>query len=221
MLAKTFLCARCALARHCAHNLSSPGRPPEKVLEDQSKSQEILIPVSEVTLKHAPQNFHGEQIAEHIQECEIKGNHSWIYTICLSNLQKPDDVERLILNLKELNEFAKYSHFKMDGIRTIINMVTGNQFMVSIDLQDAYYSVYISKLFQKFLKFRWKDKLYCFTCFLNFLESCPRKFIKFNKVTIKSLHFENVPLSGYLHDFFTKGNTFSIYEENIHKTMRL
>ena len=109
----------------------------------------------------------------------------------------------------------------MDGIRTIINMVTGNQFMVSIDLQDAYYSVYISKLFQKFLKFRWKDKLYCFACFLNFLGSCPRKFIKFNKVTIATLHFENVPLSGYLHDFFTKGNTFSIYEENIHKTMRL
>ena len=53
-------------------------------------------------------------------------------------VKKPDDMERLILNLKELNEFAKYSHFKMDGIRTIINMITGNQFMVSIDLQDAY-----------------------------------------------------------------------------------
>ena len=76
VLAKTFLCARCAHARHRAHNLSSPGRPPVKVLEDQSTSQEILIPVSEVTLKHAPQNFHGGQIAEHIQEWEIKGNHS-------------------------------------------------------------------------------------------------------------------------------------------------
>ena len=37
---------------------------------------------------------------------------------------KPDGGTRLILNLKELNEFVKYEHFKMHGIKTIINMVT-------------------------------------------------------------------------------------------------
>ena len=35
------------------------------------------------------------------------------------------------------------------------------------------------------------------------------------------LHFEKVPLSGYIDDFFTKGDTFSICEENMHKIMRL
>ena len=30
-----------------------------------------------------------------------------------------------------------------------------------------------------------------------------------------------IPLSGYIDDFFTKGNTFSIWEKNIHKIMRL
>ena len=69
----------------------------------------------------------------------------------------PDDGTRLILNLKELNEFVVYEHFKMDDIKTIINMVTRNCFMVTIDLKDAYYSVAISRLFQKFLKFKWKD----------------------------------------------------------------
>ena len=43
--------------------------PPKNVLEDQSsKSQEILIPTSEECLKYTPKNFHGGQIAEHIQE---------------------------------------------------------------------------------------------------------------------------------------------------------
>ena len=38
-------------------------------MEDKSsKPQEILIPASEVSLKHTPQNFHGGKIAEHIQE---------------------------------------------------------------------------------------------------------------------------------------------------------
>ena len=64
----------------------------------------------------------------------------------------------------------------MDLINTIINMVTRNCFMATIDLKDAYYSVAISRLFQKFLKFKWKETLYCFTCFPNGLGSCPWVF---------------------------------------------
>ena len=96
-------------------------------------------------------------------------------------VKKPDGGTILILNLKELNEFVKYEHFKMDGIKTIINMVTRNCFMATIDLKDAYYSVATSRQFQKFLKFKWKDELYCLTCFPNSLGSCPRKFTKLNK----------------------------------------
>ena len=44
------------------------GKPPKKVLEDKGKSQEILIPASEVSLTHTPQNFYRGQILEHIQE---------------------------------------------------------------------------------------------------------------------------------------------------------
>ena len=109
----------------------------------------------------------------------------------------------------------------MDGIKTIINMVTTNCFMATIDLNDGYYSVAVRRLFQKFLKFKWEDKLYCFTCFLDGLGSCPRKFTKLNKIPITTLHFENVPLSGYIDYFFTKGDTFSKCEENMHKTMGL
>ena len=79
----------------------------------------------------------------------------------------------------------------------------------------------MSRQFQEFLKLKWKNKLYCFTCFPNGLGSCPRKFTKSNKVPITTLHFENVPLGGYIDDFIIKGDNFSICEENIHKTTRL
>ena len=62
-------------------------------------------------------------------------------------VKRADGATRLILNLKELNEFVKYELFKMDGIKTIINMVTRNCFMATIDLRDAYYSVAFSRLF--------------------------------------------------------------------------
>ena len=113
--------------------------------------------------------------------------------------------------------FVKYEHFKMDGIKTILNMVPRNCFIATIDFKDAYYIIAISRLFQKILNFKWKGKLYCFACFPNGIEVCPRKFTKLNKVPITTLHFENVLLSGYIDHFFTKGDTFSICEENKHK----
>ena len=67
-------------------------------------------------------------------------------------VKKFDGGTRIILNLKELNEFVKCEHFKMDNIKTIINMVARNRFTATIHLKDAYYSVAISRLFQKFFK---------------------------------------------------------------------
>ena len=180
------------------HNAKNPSFSPEEEVEIQVILEEML---------------HKQIIRETTHE-------STEFVSPIFIVRKPYGGTRLIVNLKELNEFVKYEHFKMDGIKTIINMVRKN-FMATIDLKDAYYSVAISRQFQKFLKFKWKEKLYCFTCFLNGLGSYPRQFTKLNKVPITTLHFENVPLSGYTDDFFTKGDTFSICEENIHKTMHL
>ena len=52
---------------------------------------------------------------------------------------------RLILNLKKLNTFLEYAHFKMESIHSILQLVTPGSWLASIDLKDAYYSVPISK----------------------------------------------------------------------------
>ena len=54
---------------------------------------------------------------------------------------------RLIFNLKQLNKNIEYHHFKMDSINTVLNLITKDCFMTSIDLKDAYYSVKISENF--------------------------------------------------------------------------
>ena len=74
-------------------------------------------------------------------------------TFIIKNL---DGRIQLILNLKEMNQFVKYEHFKIDGIK-IDGMVTSNCFMATVNIKAAYYSVSISTLFKKFLKFKWKD----------------------------------------------------------------
>ena len=168
--------------------------PPKKVLKDKSsRSQEISIPGSEESLKHATKTFHGGKIAEHIQEWQTLISDNFITqmvrgdTVELENgipikhnaknpsfspekeveiqviledmldkqikwetthestefvspifmTKKSDGGPRLILNLEELNEFVKYEHFEMDGIKTIINMVTRNCVIATTDLKDA------------------------------------------------------------------------------------
>ena len=58
---------------------------------------------------------------------------------------KSDGTSRLILNLKTLNEFLEYNHFKMETVHSVPDLIQPHCYMTSIDLKDAYYSVKISE----------------------------------------------------------------------------
>ncbi|XP_068684357.1 uncharacterized protein [Montipora foliosa] len=76
---------------------------------------------------------------------------------------------RIILNLKELNKFIVYRHFKMDSLKTVTDLMSQGCYMASVDIKDAYYTVPIATEHQKFLKFRQKGYLsssYIDDCYL-------------------------------------------------------
>ena len=83
---------------------------------------------------------------------------------------------RMILNLKDLNKFVVYKHFKMESLNSVLELTTPGCFMASIDIKDAYYSVLIAIKHQKFLRFVWRDNLYQYVCLPNGLSSAPRIF---------------------------------------------
>ncbi len=94
---------------------------------------------------------------------------------------KKDGTHRMILNLKSLNKFITYYHFKMETVWSAIRSMTPGCYMASIDLKDAYYSVPIHADYHKYLKFQWQGQIYKFVCFPNGLAVCPRKFTKLLK----------------------------------------
>lgn len=94
---------------------------------------------------------------------------------------KKDVSYSMILNLKSLNQYIVYHHFKMDSILTAVSLMKHGCFMAFLDLKDAYYSVSIAQEDRKYFKFVWRGKLYKFTCFPNGLALCPRKFTKLLK----------------------------------------
>ena len=134
---------------------------------------------------------------------------------------KKDGSFRMVLNLKKLNRFVVYHHFKMDTIWSAVNMMKPNCYMASIDLKDAYYSVPICQEQQKFLKFIWKGKVYNFTCFPNGLALCPRKFTKLMKPAYCYLRQQGHLSVSYIDDSYLQGDDYDDCLSNTIDTIKL
>jgi hypothetical protein len=128
---------------------------------------------------------------------------------------KKNGTYRLILNLKELNKFVTYHHFKMDSVHTALHMMKKNCFMASIDLRDAYYSIPISQPHQKYLKFGWHGQLYQFTCLPNGLACAPQIFTKLLKPVYSTLRRRGHLIFGYIDDSYLQGDNYQDCARNV------
>ena len=61
--------------------------------------------------------------------------------------------QRPVIILKHLNQFVKYEHFKMENIHMLRDLLKKDDYLVKIDLKDAYFTVAIWVNHQKFLRF--------------------------------------------------------------------
>lgn len=94
---------------------------------------------------------------------------------------KPNGKIRLILNLKKLNEFVSYQHFKMEHLDYVTDLLFRDDYLASIDLSDAYFSVPVHPDDWRYLKFYWKGSLFSFRCLVFGLSSSPRIFTRLCK----------------------------------------
>ena len=88
---------------------------------------------------------------------------------------------RPVINLKPLNCFIPYKHFKMESIPMLKDLLKKGDYMVKIDLEDAYLTVPIWQNHQKCLRFLWRDSLLEFARLPFGLASAPRVFTKLLK----------------------------------------
>ena len=77
---------------------------------------------------------------------------------------KKDSSFRPVINLKPLNQFMTTTHFKMESLAMLRNLLRPGDWVASIDLKDAYLSVAIWEEHRKYLQFAWSSKLYEFQC---------------------------------------------------------
>lgn len=115
-------------------------------------------------------------------------------------VDKKDGGHRPVINLKNLNSFVNFQHFKMEGIHMLWDLLKKGDFMVKLDLKDAYFTVPVWKGHQKFLRFIWKETLWEFACLPFGLASAPRTFTKIMKPVVATLRNLGIRLIIYLDD---------------------
>ena len=130
---------------------------------------------------------------------------------------KSDGGSRMILNLKRLNSSIEKKKFKMQTLSSILSMIRPNMYMAKLDIKDAYYSIPIRKIDQKYLKFEHKGKLYKYTVLPNGYTEGPRKFTKAMKPPLSELRKDKVTLADYIDDLITMNSKFHVCLDNVHK----
>ena len=134
---------------------------------------------------------------------------------------KKDGSFGMILNLKKLNEWVEYHHFKMDTFQTVLKVIRPMCYMASVDLRHAYYTVPIANEFQHLLRFEWKGKLFQYICLPDGLASAPRVFTKLLKPVYATLRQMGHISVAYIDDSYLQAATARACEQNVHDTVSL
>ncbi|KAI9565203.1 reverse transcriptase [Daphnia sinensis] len=128
---------------------------------------------------------------------------------------------RPIINLKPLNKFVRYEHFKMEGLETVKNLVRKGDWLVKLDLKDAYLTIPIAKTHQKYLRFVWKTRLYQFSCLAFGLCSAPRIFTKVLKAVAAFIRERGLRLVIYLDDILLMNEDKATLKSEVEWVVRL
>ena len=120
---------------------------------------------------------------------------------------KKDGGSRPVINLKRLNSHIVYQHFKMEGLHLLKHIIQEKDFMIKIDLKDAYFCVPMSQQHQPFLRFIWGGTRYQFTCLPFGLAPAPLYFTKLLKPVVALLRRLGLRMIVYLDDIIVFNQT--------------
>lgn len=134
---------------------------------------------------------------------------------------KPDGSYRLILNLSKLNEHVVKTSFKMETLRSALQLIRKDCYFAKIDLKDAFYSIPIHQKDRKFLKFMWQGRLFQFTCLPNGLGTASKIFTKVLKPVFSTLRKMGHSNVAYIDDSLLQSDNYIACTKNIQDTLNL
>ena len=173
----------------CRVEFMSPphqGREPAFIQQDEEKSRALDAELEKLIAKEAIEPVYTPSQATFISPMFVvpKSDGSW----------------RPVLNLKSLNQYVRARHFKMESIQTAKGLLRRGDWMVKLDLKDAYLSIPMHVTHRQFLAFRWRGRLWRFKTLPFGLNSAPYIFTKLMKPVTAILRRLGIRAILYLDD---------------------
>ena len=209
---KVLTCDPCILKYIMGYKIEFDEQPiqtkiPNKIVFNKTESNAISSEINKFLTKQI------------IEEVFDTNDSEFISNIFLR--PKKDGTFRMILNLRNLNECVEYHHFKMETLKTAVNLVTKNCWFSSIDFRDAYYSCNIQEDDRKYLRFYWNGHKFQYTCLAMGLASAPRIFTKMMKPVFSSLRKKGHTNVTYIDDSLLISNSEMECQDNVRETIKL
>jgi hypothetical protein len=107
---------------------------------------------------------------------------------------------RWVLDCRRLNEPLLFSRFKMASVASVRTMLRRADWLTSIDLEDAYLHVPLTRRAARHLAFRALGRVYRFRAMIFGLASAPSVFTMLMKPVMRHLHLQGVRAIAYLDD---------------------
>ena len=167
-----------------------------------------LPPLSERPLSlpaYSPQSIRGVALTQELQNLLRKGAvepapQSPGFYSRLFLVQKASGSWRPIIDLSTLNEYITSSRFHMETPRSVLNSIRPGDWMISLDLQDAYLQVPVHHDSRGFLRFVVAGKTYQFRVLCFGLTTAPQVFTRIMAPVSAILHRHGVRMLRYLDD---------------------
>ena len=114
---------------------------------------------------------------------------------------------RPLINLKALNQWIDTPHFKMEGLPTLRDLLSQEDWLVKVDLKDAYLTVPIHPDHQRYLWFSMEGVNYQFTYLPFGLACAPWAFTKAMKAIVTLLRSWGTRIIIYIDNILIMGES--------------
>ena len=174
-----------------------------------------LPPLSEHPLSlpaYSPQSIRGVALTQEVQDLLRKGEVEPVpqspgFYSRLFLVQKASGSWRPIIDLSTLNNYITSAHFHMETPRSVLNSIRPGDWMISLDLQDAYLQVPVHHDSRRFLRFVVAGKAYQFRVLCFGLTTAPQVFTRIMSPVSAILHRLGVRMLRYLDDWLILAST--------------
>ena len=114
---------------------------------------------------------------------------------------------RPIIDLSHLNKYVAVSKFRMETVQSVLSSVRRGDWMISIDLKDAYLQVPVHPNSRKYLRFATLRGIFQFKVLCFGLTTAPQVFTRVMAPVSSVLHSQGVRMLRYLDDWLVQASS--------------